>query len=164
MTAVLITGLSGVGKSSVLEPLRERGWRVVDADEDGLVDEHPDRTDLRLAELDAILRHPHDGRPLAVAAAGEGQQELYPLVDHVVALTAPWPVLEERLASRNTNPFGQDPVERERVRTDLETFGPLILRGADLVIDTSEETVEQVAARIDELRGPTADTDEGGAG
>lgn len=37
-TRILITGLSGVGKSTVLGALRERGWRTVDTDEDGLVD------------------------------------------------------------------------------------------------------------------------------
>lgn len=163
MTKVLLTGMSGVGKSTVLEELRGRGWRTVDADEDGLVDEYPDRTDLRVADLEAILRQPRDDRPLVVAATGEGQQRLYPLVDHVVALTAPWPVIEERLATRTTHGFGSDPSERERVRADLEAYEPLILRGADLVLDTSADRVEQVVDRLDALGRPAAATDGGGA-
>ena len=159
MTKILLTGMSGVGKSTVLAQLRERGWRTVDADDDGLVDEHPDRTDLRLADLEAILRQPRDERPLVVAATGEGQQQLYPLVDHVVALTAPWPVIEHRLATRTTNSFGSDPSERERVHADLEAYEPLILRSADLVVDTSAGTVEDVVARLDALDRP-AGTDE----
>ena len=161
MTKVLLTGMSGVGKSTVLEQLRERGWRTVDADDDGLVDEHPDRTDLRLADLEAILRQPRDDRPLVVAATGEGQQQLYPLVDHVVALTAPWPVIEQRLATRTTNAFGSDPSERERVHADLEAYEPLILGSADIVVDTSAGTVEDVVDRLDALdRAATTDQED----
>ena len=50
-TRVLVTGMSGTGKSTVLGELARRGWHAVDADADGLVDEHPDRTELRLPEL-----------------------------------------------------------------------------------------------------------------
>lgn len=148
MTKILLTGMSGVGKSAVLTGLAGRGWRTVDADEDGLVDEYPDHTDLRLPDLEAILRQPRHDKPLVVAATGEGQQELYPLVDHVVALTAPWPVLEQRLATRTDNDFGKDPSERQRVHADLEAYEPLIRRGADLVLDTSELSVEDVVDQI----------------
>ena len=157
-TKVLVTGMSGTGKSAVLEALADRGWRRVDADEDGLVDEYPDRTDLRVPELEAILRQPRNDRPLAVAATGEGQDRLYPLVDHVVLLTAPWPVLEERLLSRTSNSFGKDPGELERVRADLEAYEPLLRRGADLVLDTSRVPLEEVADRIDVLATSRATT------
>ncbi|GAA5164229.1 hypothetical protein [Ornithinimicrobium tianjinense] len=150
-TRVLLTGMSGVGKSALLAALRERGWRTVDADEDGLVTEYPDRTDLHLAELEAILRQPRHDRPLIVAATGEGQGQLYPFVDHVVLLTAPWPVLEERLATRSGNAFGKEPGERERVRADVETYEPLLRRGADLVVDTSQVALEDLAEQIDAL-------------
>jgi RNase adaptor protein for sRNA GlmZ degradation len=161
-TRVLVTGMSGTGKSTVLAALGERGWRHVDADEDGLVDEHPDRTDLRLPELEAILRQPRHDRPLVVAATGEGQELLYPLVDHVVVLTAPWPVLQERLLSRTHNTFGKDPGELERIRADLEDFGPLLLQGADLVVDTSKVRLEEVVDRIDALATARSTTGEDG--
>lgn len=153
-TRVLVSGMSGVGKSTVLEALRRRGWRTVDTDADGLVDEHPDRTDLRLPEIRAILQQPRHDRPLVVAATGEGQAELYPLVDHVVLLVAPWPVLQGRLAARPGDDFGKDPGELERVRSDQERYEPLLRRGADLVLDTSELTPEQVVERLDALAGP----------
>ena len=150
-TRVLLTGMSGVGKSTVLEALRERGWRTVDADADGLVDEHPDRTELRLPELRAILEQPSPDRPLVVAATGEGQGRLYPLVDHVILLTAPWPVIDERLASRTGNGFGKDAGERERVRSDQETYEPLLRADADLVLDTSVVPLAEVVERVDTL-------------
>lgn len=155
MTRILLTGMSAVGKTTVLAGLLGRGWRTVDADEDGLVDEHPDRTELRLPELVAILEQPRHDRPLAVAATGEGQGRLYPLVDHVVALVAPWPVVEERLATRTGNHFGKDPSERERVRADHETYEPLIRDGADLVLDTSTHSLEEVLDRLDGLAAPS---------
>lgn len=158
-TRVLVTGMSGVGKSTVLEALRGRGWRAVDADEAGLVDEHPDRTDLRVPEIEAILRQPRHDRPLVVAATGEGQERLYPFVDHVVLLTAPWPVLEERLLARTGNHFGKTPGELERVRADTEEVEPLLRQGADHVLDTSELPLEGVVDRIDRLatRSATAE-------
>ncbi|GGK71751.1 AAA family ATPase [Ornithinimicrobium pekingense] len=150
-TKVLLTGMSGTGKSTVLEALRGRGWRTVDTDEDGLVDEHPDRTDLRLPEIRAILQQPRHDRPLVVAATGDGQAELYPLVDHVVVLVAPWPVLRERLGVRPGNDFGKEPGELERVRADQERYEPLLRRGADLVLDTSELAPDEVVDRVDAL-------------
>lgn len=153
-TKVLLTGMSGTGKSTVLEELRGRGWRTVDADLDGLVDEHPDRTELRLPEISAILRQPRTDRPLVVAATGEGQGELYPLVDHVVLLTAPWPVLRERLRTRTGTLFGKEPGEQERVRADLEAYEPLLRQGADLVLDTAELALPDVVDRLDALAAP----------
>lgn len=152
-TRVLVTGMSGTGKSAVLAELARLGWWAVDADRDGLVDEHPDRTDLRLPELEAILRQPVTGRGTVLAATGEGQDLLYPLTDHVVLLTAPWEVLQERVTTRTDNRFGQEPGELERIRTDLEAYEPLLRRGADLVIDTSAALLVDVVARIDALAG-----------
>lgn len=147
-TKVLLTGMSGTGKSTVLEELRARGWRTVDTDLDGLVDEHPDRTELRLPEISAILSRPRTDRPLVVAATGEGQGELYPLVDHVVLLTAPWPVLQQRLLTRTGSAFGKEPGEQERVRADLEAYEPLLRRGADVVLDTADLPLPDVVDRI----------------
>lgn len=150
-TKVLVTGMSGTGKSTVLGELARRGWHTVDADADGLVDEHPDRTELRLPELEAILRQPTADRAMVVAATGEGQGKLYPLVDHVVLLTAPWAKLQQRIATRTHNRFGQDPSELERIRADREAYEPLLRRGADLVIDTAAAPLEDVVDQIDAL-------------
>lgn len=154
---VLVTGMSGTGKSTVLDALGRRGWHAVDADADGLVDEHPDRTDLRLPELEAILAQPLPDRPMVVAATGEGQDRLYPLVDHVVLLTAPWEELQRRITTRTDNRFGQDPSELERIRADREAYEPLLRRGADLVIDTSAAPLEDVVDRIDALSATPGD-------
>lgn len=148
---ILITGMSGVGKSSVLGALEDRGWRAVEADTDeALVEEHPDRTELRLPALEELLREPVTALALALSVTGEGQGQLYPLADHVVLLTAPWEVLRQRIADRADNAFGKEPGQLDRIRADLETYEPLLRQGADLVIDTSaapfESVVDQVAA------------------
>ena len=46
-TTVLLTGMSGVGKSTALVGLADCGWGTVDADEDGLVDERGDGPGVR---------------------------------------------------------------------------------------------------------------------
>lgn len=162
-TTVLLTGMSGVGKSTALVGLADCGWGTVDADEAVLVDEHADRTALRLAELRAVLGQAPAGRPFAVAATGEGQGELYPLVDHVVLLTAPWPVLADRLVARTGNDFGKGPGEADRVRADQEAYEPLIRAGADLVLDTSALTPDEVVGRIAAL-APAAEPTRPSAG
>ena len=42
MTAILLTGMSGAGKSTVLAELARRGHRVVDTDHGGCAAETPD--------------------------------------------------------------------------------------------------------------------------
>jgi len=57
MARVLVTGMSGAGKTTVLDELRRRGYETVDADYDGW--ELPDGTwnELRMAQL--LASHSH---------------------------------------------------------------------------------------------------------
>lgn len=143
---VLLTGMSGTGKSTVVAGLRARGIRAVDADDERLVRERPDRTELRVDLLTELVTGARE--PFVLAACGDGQGALHPLVDHVVLLSAPWPVLEHRLQTRAGNPFGRTARQRERIRADLAEVEPLLRRAADTEIVTTlpvEQVVSQVA-------------------
>jgi len=159
MKRVLLTGMSGTGKSSVLSLLRARGFKTVDTDYGGwteLVDVAGDpqskewlwRED-RMARLLAT----EDAKVLFVSGAARNQTKFYPEFDHVVLLTAPVPAITERLTSRTNNPYGKDPAELAEILGLKETVEPALRRAADLEIDTSIP-LDQVVEKIVRLVSP----------
>ena len=116
---VLVTGMSGTGKTTVLNELRRRGHRTVDTDcdgwtlPDGLWDEP------RMARLLASTR------VVVVSGTVENQGRFYDRFDHVVLLSAPLDVLIERVSKRTNNPYGNDPGQQAEIAAYLETVEPL---------------------------------------
>src|SRR6478609_8627326 len=123
MTAILVTGMSGTGKSTALEALAERGYRVVDTDTDAWSEwvALPDGSHDWVWREDAIgrLLANHRGSALFVAGCKSNQWRFYPQFDQVVLLSAPAEVLLSRIAARTTNPYGKTPAERDRILAHL---------------------------------------------
>lgn len=135
MTAVLITGMSGTGKSTILAELARRGHRVVDTDHGDWIDRsgpEPLWDEDRIGEL---LDEDPDGT-LFVAGCVANQGRFYDRFAAVVLLSAPEDVILARVAGRTTNPFGKRPAERARIAADLRAIEPLLRRGATAEIDT----------------------------
>ncbi|MGW4847173.1 shikimate kinase [Nocardia brasiliensis] len=159
MAVILVTGMSGTGKSTVLRELAGRGYQVVDTDygpwiedlplPDGTGTERQWREDL----IDALITdHERTGTPLFLAGTVYNQDTFYPRCAEVVLLTAALPVLLDRIATRTTNPFGKTPEERARIEADTAEIEPLLRPSATLVIDTDkplDEVVDQLAALAD---------------
>ncbi len=165
MKRVLLTGMSGTGKSTVTEELAARGYRAVDADADGLshlVDAPGDEVtgvgngqdwvwrEDRVAQLLSI----EDGELLFLSGCSPNQGRFYPRFDHIILLTAPAEVIVDRLTARTNNPFGKDPQEIARTLELKETIEPLLRRGADLEVDTSVPVGEVVAAILGHVQEP----------
>ncbi len=166
MKRVLLTGMSGTGKSTVIEELAARGYKAVDADEDGLsevvavpadeltgLDPGQDwvwRED-RIQELLAA----GDADVLFLSGCSPNQGAFYPQFDHVVLLTAPAGVIVERLATRTTNDYGKRPEEVARVLALQLTVEPLLRQGAGHVIDTSAP-LDQVVTTVLRIVGERA--------
>jgi dephospho-CoA kinase len=132
---VLITGMSGAGKTALVHELRERGLRALDADEDGFSEPREDgRWGWRAERVAELLAQPHG--PLFFAGCSEEQATLP--FDYRVLLTAPAEVLLERLRTRSGNRYGRSPAEREQVLADLADVEPLLRRSADLILETTE--------------------------
>lgn len=160
MTVLLVTGMSGTGKSTVLNLLEQRGYRVVDTDFGGWIEDNPlpggtsveplwreDRIDALIAE------HELSGEPLFIAGTVRNQVKFYPRFDEVVLFSVPLEVMLERIAGRNTNPFGKIAEERDRIVADTTEIEPLLRSSATVEIDTRKplaEVVKQLAA----LAGP----------
>ena len=138
MQRVLLTGMLGVGKSTVAERLSELGFKAVDTDHGGfsVVDEQGDQHwDVdRLRELLAT----EDADVLFVVGSDDAQVLFYPDFDHIVLLSAPREVMVERLTSRTNNTFGKSSEDLAKILTDLETFEPFMRRDATHEIDTNQ--------------------------
>jgi dephospho-CoA kinase len=131
---VLITGMSGTGKSAVVKDLKRRGCLAYDADDDGFT--AADSAGIwrwRLEAVRELLAIPQ-GRPLFFAGCSDEQREF--AWDLTILLTAPEGMLIERLKTRSSNTYGKTAAEAARVLADLRTVEPLLRRVADVSIDT----------------------------
>ena len=130
MKKVLLTGMSGTGKSSVIEQLRKRGFKAIDMDEPGW-SEHNDNGNQQWneARLQEALDAANDDT-LFISGCAENQVKFYPQLTDIILLSAPGKVLAERLRTRTNNPYGKQLEELEEVLYYLETIESLLRRGA----------------------------------
>jgi shikimate kinase len=138
---VLVTGMSGVGKSTLLAELSRRGHATVDTDYDGWTRPDGQWDEERMGRL---LRRPD----LVVSGTVANQGRFYDRFDHVVLLTAPLATLLERVGKRVGNPYGKKPEHRSEIARYVEEVEPLLRRGATLVLDGRRadlaDTVEEL--------------------
>lgn len=156
MTAVMITGMSATGKSTVLRELCRRGRAVVDTDTGGWIEtvRLPDGSDERMWREDRItaLLDAHAGGTLFVAGCVLNQGRFYPRFRAVALLSVPEHVLLERLATRTSNDFGKSDKERAQILSDLREVEPLLRQGATAEIDTRRPLAD-VADELERLAG-----------
>lgn len=156
---ILITGMSGAGKSAVIDRLARAGHDAIDTDYGGysiLVDAAGELTGPGAGKdwvwdegrIDALLTAPAAGQFRFVAGCAPNQSHFYPHFDGIVLLTTPAAVLADRLATRRSNRFGKQPGELQRTLALKDLIEPRLRRRADFEIDTSNETVAMVATSI----------------
>jgi dephospho-CoA kinase len=144
---VLLTGMSGTGKTTVLHELRRRGHLTVDTDYDGWVGTDGLWDEARMARLLASTP------AVVVSGTVDNQGRFYDRFDHIVLLSAPVEVLIERVSKRTDNTYGNDPEEQADIASYLETVEPLLRRGSTLELDgrlsASElaDSIERLTAR-----------------
>jgi shikimate kinase len=145
---VLLTGMSGTGKSALVRELRRRGYAAYDAD-DGFSEPRADgRWGWRVDLVGELLTATPD-RLLFFAGCSEEQIELP--FDYRVLLTAPRSVLLQRLDTRTGNSYGRENRQRAQILADLAEVEPLLRRSADLVLTTTvpqQELAEVLLRRI----------------
>jgi shikimate kinase len=132
---VLLTGMSGTGKSALVHELRRRGYAAYDADEDGFSEPRAGGRWGWRVELVAELLARSPDQLLFFAGCSDEQVELP--FDYRVLLTAPRSVLVQRLCTRTNNAYGRDSVELSQVLADRTEVEPLLRRSADLVLATT---------------------------
>jgi shikimate kinase len=157
MSRILVTGMSGTGKSSALAELGRRGFRVVDTDDPGWREyrEYVESSDdvrrgewLWVEERITALLDSDDGRSLFVQGCVRNQSKFYDRFNAVVLLSAPADVILERIARRTTNNYGKTRVERAMILDDLARVEPLLRAGCTHELDASRPLDEVVADLI----------------
>ena len=151
MRRVLLTGMSGTGKSSVVRELVARGYKAVDTD-DGFCELQPDGRQLWREEAIRELLDTEDADVLFVAGCEENQGAFHPRFDHIVLLSAPLETLLDRLSTRTSNTYGKSPGELDRFLDDVATVEPLLRRAADHEVRTTaplDEVVDTILRLTD---------------
>src|SRR3954451_15096822 len=150
--------MSGTGKSSVIADLAARGYKAVDADDNGLshvISVPEDELTGLDPGLDWVwheeriqeLLSAEDTDILFLGGCSPNQGAFYRQFDEVILLSAPAGVIVNRLCERTTNPYGKRPEEIARTLALQQTIEPLLRAGATHEIDTSiplAQVVEQV--------------------
>jgi RNase adapter protein RapZ len=147
---VVITGLSGAGRSQAADHLEDLGWFVIDNVPALLIP--------KLAELVADPGTTHD-RAALVVRSGDYEEEIRPAIDalrstaqrvRVLFLDASTDVLVRRYeGTRRRHPIGEATLE-ESIEREREMLEPLKAE-ADVVLDTSDLNVHQLRGWIIEL-------------
>ena len=145
MKRVLLTGMSGTGKSSVIRALADLGYKAIDTD-DGWCEQLPDGRQRWREDAIASLLATEDADVLFVAGCEENQVRFHPQFDHIILLSAPTQIMMQRLVDRTGNSFGKRHGDLGRVLSDTENIEPLLRRAADREIITTVPLEDVVRA------------------
>ena len=149
MVSVLLTGMSGSGKSTALAGLATRGYETVDTDDPGWMEFVDGAPRWRHARITVLLDERRDGA-LFVGGTVRSQGRFTDGFDAVVLLTAPTEVLLERVRARAGHRSGATDSDRGSTADDDRETELLLRSGATHVVD-SQAPLETVLLRLIEI-------------
>jgi len=154
MRKVLVTGMSGTGKSTALAELAKRGFQVVETDDAPWSEwSEADGGYVWREDLVSELLSRDDGGTLYVSGTVSNQGRFYPRFDAVVLLSAPVEVLLRRIEARTTNGYGKTAEERELILSDVAEAEPLLRATCTHEIDATQPVADIVAQLVEIGRG-----------
>jgi UPF0042 nucleotide-binding protein len=153
---IVITGLSGAGRSQAANSLEDLGWFVIDNLPPALI---PKVSELASSEGSSI------GRVVLAVGTGPYHDEVLPALQalerqgvrlRIVFLEASTDVLVRRYEStRRRHPLAVDRSLAAAIEAERELLQP-VKEEADVVVDTTELNVHQLRARLIDLFGADA--------
>lgn len=158
MKRILITGMSGTGKSAAVRELIARGYLAYDLDtpewshwvdadpSDGLTPAKGKDWLWREDRVRTLLTEPAEGT-LFVSGCAENMKQFFPLFDAIVLLCAPVETIMKRLTARSSDGYGHSEEDRRKVGDLIATVEPLLRRAAHHEVDTRRP----IEAAIDEI-------------
>lgn len=153
MRRVLVTGMSGAGKSTALAELARRGFHVVETDVPPWSEwSETDGGYVWREELIAELLTRELHTTLYVSGTVSNQGRFYDRFDAVVLLSVPPDVLVARLESRTTNDYGKSAEERSLIITEIAAVEPLLRSSCTHEIDATR-SVADVADELAAIGG-----------
>jgi|SRR5579872_1290245 len=182
MTAVLITGISGAGKSTIAAVLAGRGLVSIDSDSDPWLARTVDSAGVPVAEepavpdLDWLARHSWAWDParldeliraaapatLYVCGGAANEMELAGRFTHMILLELDEPTMLERLdAPTRDNEWGRIGDTREDLRRRRQPYQDRLRAHGAIVIDASQP-LDQVVDAILAHTLPGATTSQSG--
>jgi dephospho-CoA kinase len=150
MMRVLLTGMSGTGKSELVAALVEREFFAVDTDY-GYCEMAPDGEWIWNETRIQQLLSTRDAKTLFIAGCASNQGKFYDQFDLVVLLSAPLEVMVERIQNRTSNDFGKSNDELTAILSDFESIEPRLRAGANVEVKTDRplsEVVRDVLALV----------------
>ena len=154
MKRIFITGMSGTGKTSVIEALHSRGFTAIDTDYDDwcVLSTLNGESEWLLREdrLHELLSQPLNS-PLFISGCRSNQGKFYKFFDHKILFSAPLEIILERVACRTSNPYGKNEKERAEICWNFEHIQPLLKKSVDLEINSAEKSVDEIAEFLTEL-------------
>lgn len=147
---VLVTGLSGAGKNSILRALEDVGFEAVDNPPLRMVDTLV-RPDARLAlGIDARTRDFSAADVLALLARQRSRLHPPPLL--IYATAEPTVLLRRYTETRRRHPLAPEGTVSEGIETETALTAPLRM-AADWLIDTSDLPLATLRQMIDQRLG-----------
>lgn len=135
MRRVLLTGMSGTGKSTLVEALIDRGYKAIDAD-DGWCVSASNGEWIWNEDLIGSLLTTQDAEVLVIAGCASNQGRFRHEFDVTVLLSAPLNVMLDRIRTRTKNPYGSDPQDLARIVDDHTNIEPLLRAATDYEVGT----------------------------
>ncbi len=150
MAIIFVTGLSGVGKSSVLNQLEKEGYHVVDTDYGYLkVDKNGENVldEEKITQVIEKYKKSH----LFISGCYSNQGKFYRFFNYVVLLKADLDIMIDRINSRSSHDYGKSQEQKAEVIDTYKNVLPLLEKSSDLIIDTSDNGIDVICNRLKEL-------------
>ncbi len=167
---IFITGISGTGKTTVGRKLKEKGFSIIDIDEDHLCHWYNKETGAVVdykAELNKEFISDHiwmcdiqqlkelidvSSKPVFIVGMPENINEIISLSDKIILLRCSPETFISRILEREDNDFGKDESAQKEILETYSLFEDKMSKLGAISLDT-ENSIDEVVKKVLEIVG-----------